>query len=174
MGHWSLGFKKPWFSEISPNLKAKHVKPTSWLLLSCWVQGELNITPIQGDPWVGEFSENSILHQYREIPGLGRSPGGGHGNPLKFSCLDNPMDRRAWLAMVHRVKTSQTQLKWLSMQAHSFSTKSRSLTPGSFWDLLPSFSASPLASNTSAFTSPLQFPLPNPNKASGWIRKSRC
>jgi len=30
------------------------------------------------------------------IPGLGRSPGGGHGNPLQYSCLENPMDRRAW------------------------------------------------------------------------------
>ena len=35
--------------------------------------------------------------------GLGRSPGGGHGNPLQYSCLENPMDRRAWWATVHRV-----------------------------------------------------------------------
>ena len=32
------------------------------------------------------------------IPGLGRSPGGGHGNPLQYSCLENPMDRGAWWA----------------------------------------------------------------------------
>ena len=37
------------------------------------------------------------------IPGLGRSPGGGHGNPLKYSCLENPMNSRAWQAMAHRV-----------------------------------------------------------------------
>ena len=37
------------------------------------------------------------------IPGSGRSPGGGHGSPLQYSCLDNPMDREAWLATVHRV-----------------------------------------------------------------------
>ena len=42
------------------------------------------------------------------VPGLGRSPGGGHGNPLQYSCLENPMDRRAWLATVHRVTQSQT------------------------------------------------------------------
>ena len=42
------------------------------------------------------------------IPGLGRSPGGGHGNPLESSCLKNPMDRGAWRAMVHRVAKSQT------------------------------------------------------------------
>ena len=37
------------------------------------------------------------------IPGLGRSPGGGHGNPLQYSCLGNPMDRGAWQATVHRI-----------------------------------------------------------------------
>ena len=37
------------------------------------------------------------------IPGLGRSPGGGHGNPLQYSSLENPMDREAWWATVHRV-----------------------------------------------------------------------
>ena len=37
------------------------------------------------------------------IPGLGRSPGEGKGNPLQDSCLGNPMDRRAWWATVHRV-----------------------------------------------------------------------
>ena len=39
-------------------------------------------------------------------PGLERSPGGGHGNPLQFSCLENPMDRGAWWATVHRFKKS--------------------------------------------------------------------
>ena len=42
------------------------------------------------------------------ILGLGRSPGGGHGNPLQDSCLENPMDRRAWWAIVHGVTKSQT------------------------------------------------------------------
>ena len=42
------------------------------------------------------------------IPGLGRSPGGGHGNPLQNSCLENPMDRRAWQAIVPRVSKSWT------------------------------------------------------------------
>ena len=37
------------------------------------------------------------------IPGLGRSPGGGNGNPLQYSCLENPMDRGAWQATVHRI-----------------------------------------------------------------------
>ena len=43
------------------------------------------------------------------IPGLGRFPGGGHGNPLEYSCLENPMDRGAWRATVHGVAKSQTR-----------------------------------------------------------------
>ena len=45
------------------------------------------------------------------ILGWGRSAGEMHGNPLQYSCLENPMDRRAWQASVHRVKESQTLLK---------------------------------------------------------------
>ena len=52
------------------------------------------------------------------IPGSGRSPGGGRGHPLHYSCLENPMDRRAWRAMVHRVAQSWTQLRQLGMRAH--------------------------------------------------------
>ena len=44
------------------------------------------------------------------IPGSGRSPGGGHGNPLQCSSLENPMDRGAWWAAVHRVAKSQTEV----------------------------------------------------------------
>ena len=40
------------------------------------------------------------------IPGLGRSPGEGNSNPLQYSCLENPMDREAWRAMVHRITAS--------------------------------------------------------------------
>ena len=45
------------------------------------------------------------------IPGLGRSPLEGNGNPLQYSCLENPMDRGAWQATVHGVAKSQTQLR---------------------------------------------------------------
>ena len=44
------------------------------------------------------------------IPGLGRSPGGGHGNPLQYSFLENPMDRGAWWTTVHGVTKSRTRL----------------------------------------------------------------
>ena len=42
------------------------------------------------------------------IPGSGRFPGGGHGNSLQYSCLENPMDRGAWRPIVHRVTKSWT------------------------------------------------------------------
>ena len=48
------------------------------------------------------------------IPGSGRSPGGGHGSPLPYSCLENPMDRGAWQATVNGVTQSRTRLKRLS------------------------------------------------------------
>ena len=57
------------------------------------------------------------------IPGLGRSPGGVHGNPCQYSFLENPMDRGAWWAMIHRVTKSQTQQRQLSMPTLNFLVK---------------------------------------------------
>ena len=51
------------------------------------------------------------------IPGSGRSPGGGHGNPLQYSCLENPVGRGAWQAAVHGVTQSQLWPKRLSTHA---------------------------------------------------------
>ena len=48
------------------------------------------------------------------IPGLGRSPGEGNGNPLQYSCMENPRDRGAWWAAVYGVAQSRTRLKRLS------------------------------------------------------------
>ena len=56
------------------------------------------------------------------IPGLGRSPGGGNGNPLQCSCLENPMDRGVWQAMVHGVKKSRTGL---NMHTHYINLKKK-------------------------------------------------
>ena len=54
------------------------------------------------------------LRDSGSIPGMGRSPG-GNGNPLQYSCLENPMDRGGWWATVHGVTQSRTRLKQLSM-----------------------------------------------------------
>ena len=78
----------------------------------------------------GETSEylrpkESAMQELQETQfrSLGRedSPGGGHGIiPLQYSCLENPMDRGTWQATVHSVSKSQTQLKWLRMNAHGW------------------------------------------------------
>ena len=69
-----------------------------------------------GFPWwlSGEESARKA-GDVGSIPGSGRFPGGGHANPLQYSCLENPMDRGAWQATVHGVAKSWTQLKQLSM-----------------------------------------------------------
>ena len=56
------------------------------------------------------------------IPGWGRSSRGGHGNPLQYSCLEDPMDRGAWRATVHRITQSRT---WLSNLACTECTETR-------------------------------------------------
>ena len=54
------------------------------------------------------------------IPGLERSPGEGNGNSLQYACLENPMDREAWRATVHKVTKSQIQLKPLRLYLYSY------------------------------------------------------
>ena len=53
------------------------------------------------------------------IPGSGKSPGKGNGNPLQYACLENSMDRRAWWAAVHEVAKSWTQLSTHSLTSVS-------------------------------------------------------
>ena len=53
------------------------------------------------------------------IPRLGRAPGEGNGNPLQYSCLENPMDGGAWWATVHRVAKSQTRLSDFTSLVHN-------------------------------------------------------
>ena len=62
------------------------------------------------------------------IPGLGKSPGGGLGNSLQYSCLENPMDWGAWQATVHRVAESQIKLRWLIMHIVSLPPQAHTLS----------------------------------------------
>ena len=64
------------------------------------------------------------------IPGSGRCPGGGHDNPLQYSCLENSMDRGVWWATVHGVAKIWTWLKWLSM--HTLKQHKQNLFWGQF------------------------------------------
>ena len=66
----------------------------------------------------GSMVKNSLANvgDMGLIPGWGRSPGEGNGNPLQYSCLENPMNRAVWWATVHRVAKNQT---WLSTHTHT-------------------------------------------------------
>ena len=87
--------KSPFKSATNRFSKPYHTRWTSQLALMV-----KNSSANAGDIW----DEGSI-------PGSRRSTGGQHGNPLQYSCLENPMDRGAWWAAVHRVTKSQTWLK---------------------------------------------------------------
>ena len=65
------------------------------------------------DPWANAEEKRDV----GSILGLGRSAGGGHGNPLQYSCIESPMDRGTWQVTVHVVTRSQARWKQLSMHA---------------------------------------------------------
>ena len=69
--------------------------------------------------FLGSTSGKESTYQCRRwIPGLGRSPGGGNGNPLQYSCLENPMGRGAWQPTVYGIANSQTWLRRLCTRAY--------------------------------------------------------
>ena len=101
--------------------------PTRWTWVwvnsgSWWWTGRPGVLQFMGlqrvgHSWVTELNwrdVGSVPGLGRSIPGFGRSPGEGNGNPLQYSCLENSMDRGVWRATVCRVIKSQTRLKWLS------------------------------------------------------------
>ena len=84
-------------------------------LLSLWWAFQVALVVKKPLANAGDIRDSSL------ISGSARSPGGGHSNPLQYSCLENPMDRGAWWATVHGVTKSRTQLKWLSMHTCTLS-----------------------------------------------------
>ena len=75
---------------------------------------------LEGLPWPLSSKESAcstgVKGDLGSIPRSRRSPGRGHDNPLQYSCLENPMDREAWWATVHKLAKSWTQLKCVNMQ----------------------------------------------------------
>ena len=87
------------FSEIT------HVEQLTWYLIDSKAEQMLAIIfPGSSDDKQSVCNAGDL----GSIPGLGRSPGEGKGNPLQYSCLENPMNRRAWQDTVHGVAKSQT------------------------------------------------------------------
>ena len=84
---------------------AVHGVAKSWTCLSNWT--ELNWAFFPGVSSGKEPAANAgDIRHLGSIPGLGRSPGGGHGNPLQYSYLENPLNRGAWQATVHGLAKS--------------------------------------------------------------------
>ena len=96
-----------------PHSSAVHGVAKSETQLSHWT-----ITTLFWASLAAQTVKNLLAMQARElgsIPGLGRSLEEGNGYPLQYSCLENSVDRGAWLATVHRVAKSRTRLKWLAL-----------------------------------------------------------
>ena len=94
------------FSSICPQVDSR-ILPLARGCFSAEVLGSL----YDGLPWWGSDGQESAcgVGELGLIPGLGRSPGKRNGNPLQYSCLENPMDRAVWQATVHAVAKSRTR-----------------------------------------------------------------
>ena len=96
-------------------LASKPQEFCSWTILT---QFNTSVPPIGFPRWLISTYNAEAAGDAGLIPGWERSPGGGHGNPLQYSCMENPMNRGVWWATVHRVAKSWTWLKQLSMHTH--------------------------------------------------------
>ena len=115
---WSLGWEDPLEKEM-----ATHSSILAWKMPWMEEPGRLQSMGLQRvwHDWGTSLSPDSSVSKESAcgaadrgdtglIPRSGRSPGEGNGNPLQYTCLENPMDRGAWLATVHGVAESRTQL----------------------------------------------------------------
>ena len=96
--------EEPWWATVPGVTK-------SWTRLKQLNTAQHSTTPFRMPP-SGSVAKNLPANagDVGPNPGSGRSPGEGNGNPLQYSCLENPMDRGAWQATVHGVTKSRTQL----------------------------------------------------------------
>ena len=83
-----------------------------WNILWCLINAMVLNNQTAAASHIMEFGFPTLLWR---PPRLRQSPGEGNGSPLQYSCLENPLDRGAWRATVHRVAKSLTPLKWLRM-----------------------------------------------------------
>ena len=99
-----------WVAQLVKNLP---VMQETWVqfLGPPWRRDRLPTSLFLGFPGGSDGKESSCnAGDLGLIPGLGRSPGIGHGNPLQYSCLESSMDRGPWWATVHWITKSRTQL----------------------------------------------------------------
>ena len=119
--HWQAD-SYPLYHQLSPctffnkdeatSRQHNHPSPQFTLPFTLWVREKYNdVQAFQVAPVVKNLPANAgDIRDVSSIPGSGRSPGRKHGNPLQYSCLENPMDRGAWLAIVHGVAMDTTKV----------------------------------------------------------------
>ena len=140
-----------------------------WLCINHFIWKILAPLGIPGGTRGKELEISRDIRDSSLIPGSGKSPGRGHGNPLQYSCLENPLDRGAWWSVVHGVTQSQTRLKGLSMHAFLIliffcflsSITHGTLTPyWSFitWETIPEYFSSQICPVSSAWIRQISCP----------------
>ena len=110
-----------WETLVGMVVPAYRLRANRMYLSGCTQDSQVRMLVLQ---WIGGSKGFPVAQLVKNPPamwetwvpslGRGRSPGRGQGNPLQYSCLENPMDRGGWRAVVHRVTQSRTRLKWLS------------------------------------------------------------
>ena len=85
-----------------------------------------NMIKLYRTPCTHGLPSGSVVKHLPVVPGSGRSPGGGHGNPLQYSCLENPRDWGAWQATVQSVAKSQMTKATEHARVHTHTHKSAS------------------------------------------------
>ena len=100
-------------TQLGKNLPSMQETPVQFLVRKIpWRRDKLPTSIFLGFPWASDSKWSACNEGDLGLsPGLRRSPGGGHGNPLQYSCLGNPKDREAWWATVHGVTKIRTWLR---------------------------------------------------------------
>ena len=104
-------------TKTKKNIKNKKHKEKNKRKIIWWQCGERTWSSLLGSAMKNPLANARDVGDPSSTPGLGWYSGGGHDNPLQYTCLENPMDWGAWRAMVYGVTKSWTWLKWLSMHA---------------------------------------------------------
>ena len=101
-----------WCQKLFPLMKTSHDHRFGLFSFTLEEKKNMQVRTLLGFPGGSVFKKKTACQagDVGLIPGSGRSPGEGNGNPLQYSCLENPMDRGAWWATVHGVAKSRKQL----------------------------------------------------------------
>ena len=110
---WRYMHDKKRLIHLMTTSRRKQGTPLSALIPSFNLLGDSQVALVVKNP----PANAKDIRDLGSIPGSWRSPGGRHGNPLQYSCLENPVDRGAWQAAVHRVAKSRAQMKTFTTHA---------------------------------------------------------